>query len=75
MRDVSPLGVFPLLHSLRKHKNRLPLPMTGRFKDAWEEWLCWGCSSVKAGQKNLAEVALCALKLKYFVVTGLRDVF
>lgn len=75
MRDVSPLGLFPLLHSLRKHENRLPLPMTGRFKDAWEEWLCWGCSSVRAGQKNLAEATLCALELKCFVVTGLRDVF
>lgn len=60
MRAVSPLGLFPILCSLRKHKNTLPLPVTGKFKDAKEEWLCLGCNSVRDGQKNFGKIhALC----------------
>lgn len=69
MRAVSPLGLFPILHSLRKCKNRLPLPVTGKFEDAQEECLAGAATLLGMVRKILAESTCCALKLKCFVVT------
>lgn len=66
MRALSPLGLIPILHSLRKCKNRLPLPVTGKFEDAQEECLCWGCNSARDGYKNFGRVHMLCIEAEMF---------